>query len=358
MAGKNTGGGSILLKILIALLIVLLYFSVEIPSRQWKQQEKDLNLAHSRMQNLNTATLQYLYFNRTFPQSFEQLRSSLDTCMLNRPALSFNADPKQMNPDIARDSLLITAEDTMRIQGFEIRDAGRGLSPDSMQKNHTLIWARMKPQYEGLGSDTLHLWSDSEIKAWERNYGDYDFSLWASSPSRFERYFSRGDSAEIAVERFSFSLPFDSIFTCPSTDEPMQMKHVAKYSYKGEYLFELGAEEGDPVNTLARQEAFFAAARTQVANEIATRFQTLTDSAKAAGSTSYQVPEAEKNKIVVAELKTWLATMKPVRNLRKAPRRVTPPGPTLQLSMWRRSSSKAPCSPRSRWAANSSSMKP
>ncbi len=315
MAGKQTGGGSILLKILIAVLIVVLYFAVEIPSRQWEQQEADQILARKRLTNLNTATLQYLFFNRKFPDTFEDLKASLDTCRLHVPPLHFIADQKQMNPDAARDSILISAEDTMRVEAFTIQGGGRGLSPEGMERYHTRIWAKMKPQYDALGTDTLHLWSDSEIKAWPREYGEMDFSLWASSPSRFERYFTPGDSAYVEVTRHSFALPFETIFTCPSTGKPFEMQHVAKYSYSGEYLFELEGEEGESVSTVARQQAFFEAARTQVANGIAERFQALTDSAKAAGNAQFQVPEAEKNKIVVEEVSTWLAKMEPGQKL-------------------------------------------
>jgi hypothetical protein len=72
MSGKNVGGGSIFLKILIVVLIGVLYIAVDLPSRQWKKQAADLKEARLRMQNLNTATLQYLFFNRRFPHELRR----------------------------------------------------------------------------------------------------------------------------------------------------------------------------------------------------------------------------------------------------------------------------------------------
>lgn len=313
MSGKNVGGGSIFLKILIVLLIGVLYISVDLPSRQWKKQAADLKEARLRMQNLNTATLQYLFFNRRFPQSFDDIRASLDTCILKMPPISFTADDKQLDLEILRDSLLISAEDTMRIAAFKVEDAGAIKSADGRTLNHTRIWASMWPQYAALGTDTLHLYCEAPIIIQKRAGGIRDFSIWASAGARFDRTLggmTKGDSCEIKVTDFSFSMEFDSIFNCPTTGKPFDFKHVAKFSYQGEYLFEVDGNTGSALSTKSHQEGFLAALKTLVSNDVALKFQVLADSAKAAGNISFQVPEDLKNKIIVKEVLAKVGTLK------------------------------------------------
>ncbi|MCB1047116.1 MAG: hypothetical protein KDC10_07910 [Calditrichaeota bacterium] len=314
MSGKNVGGGSIFLKILIVLLIGVLYISVDLPSRQWKKQAADLKEARLRMENLNTAALQYLYFNRRFPKTYDDMKASLDTCILHMPPVTFSYDDKQLDPDNPRDSLLVSAEDTMRIQSFALSENLSRTLEDGRTLKHTMIWATMKPQYSALGTDTLHLYCEQPIIVKRRGAGARDFSLWASAPARFDRAvggMTRGDSSFIKATDFSFSMNFDDIFTCPTTGKPFEFKHVAKYTYKGELLFELDGQEGQPVNARNQQEGFLSAVKTLVSNEVALRFQSLTDSAKAEGNETYQVPEDAKNQIVVSEILNRLNTLKP-----------------------------------------------
>jgi hypothetical protein len=313
MSGKNVGGGSIFLKILIVVLIGVLYISVDLPSKQWKQQAADRKEARLRLQNLNTAALQYLFFNRRFPQTFEDIRASLDTCVLHLPAISFSADDKQLDAEILRDSLLISAEDTMRIAAFDVEDAGKITTADGRTLNHTRVWARMLPQYAALTTDTFHIYCEEPIKVWPRGGGVNDFSMWASAAARFDRTLggmTKGDSCSIKVTDFSFSMAFDSIFTCPTTGKPFDFKHVAKYGYSGEYLFEVDGAQGSAVTTRGQQEGFLSAMKTLVANEVALQLQSIVDSAKTSGNLTFQVPEDRKNSIVNREVLARLASLK------------------------------------------------
>jgi hypothetical protein len=229
------------------------------------------------------------------------------------PPISFTADDKQLDPENLRDSLLISAEDTMRISAFKVEEAGTITSADGRTLNHTRIWATTWPQYAALGSDTLHLYCEEPIIVQKRAGGIRDFSLWASAASRFDRTLggmTKGDSSEIKVTDFSFSMAFDSIFNCPTTHKPFDFKHVAKYGYQGEYLFEVDGATGVELASKGHKESFMAALKTLVSNDVALKFQVLADSAKTAGNLTYQVPEDRKNQIIVKEVLGKVGTLK------------------------------------------------
>jgi hypothetical protein len=332
---KGFGGVSILLKLLIAALAAVLFYAVSFPRQQWDVHAADQELARERMSNLYNAGLQFYFFNKRFPLSIEEALQALDTTFVEAAPFAFVIEQKidmelaaehqdlleaEPSPErdsrlarvesLLRDSLLVTLEDTMRVAEFVFDDKGRRphLRPDSSVATlyTTLIWARMKPLYEGLGSDTLYLLSEEPIQILRRKAGTLSRDLWAATSGRFlrradETWFVKGPTVRQPVRNFSYTLPLDEIGTCPATGQPFRMKHINKYSYKGNWLFTVDGEEGDPLDSRVRQHSFLNEVKALAADGIGAAFAVLTDSAAAAGNEVYRVPEQERNAIVLRE---------------------------------------------------------
>ncbi len=314
MSSKKSvsGGGSILLKLLILVLVAILAYSVHSPRQQWKKQAADLALARERMDNLHNAAGQFFFFNRHFPETVDDLLSALDTTRVEAQPYNFVYERKQVELDLEgnRDSMLVDADDTMRIRHFQWEDRGleNFLRPDSTfgEYYHTLIWADLKPLYEGLGTDTLHLVSDSPILVRKRGHGDHDRNLWVSTDRFFEALpdssrFTAGRSVFQPVKNYSFTLPLDEVAECPATELPFDIQHVAKYKYRGEYQFTVDGEEGQELTTLARRQAFLNEVKNRASDAIGAAFSVLADSATAAGDEQYRIPDDLKKEIVVKE---------------------------------------------------------
>lgn len=332
---KVTGGGSILLKLLIVALVAVLVYAVTFPKRQWAEQAVDLKLARARMSNLYNAGLQYYYFNKHFPLSIDEMLSALDTTYTDASPFAFAIEPK-IDMDLAaerqdllelpaggdrderlarveelmRDSLLVTVEDTMRIAEFVIEDRGRidRLRPDStlLALHTTLIWGRMKPLYEGVGSDTLYLLSEEPIRVIRRKAGNLSRDLWASTGGTFLKradgsWFAKGPTVRQPVRNYSYTLPLDEIGTCPSTGKPFVMKHVAKYGYKGSWLFTVDGEDGLPLETRVQRQSFLNELKGLAGDGIGAALTVITDSAKAAGNEAFRPSDSVKGAIVVRE---------------------------------------------------------
>jgi hypothetical protein len=352
MSSKQTvgGGGSILLKLLILFLVVVLGYSVYFPGQQWNKQDRDLLIARERMDNLNQAGQLYVFFNRSFPQTMEELIFAIDTTFVEDASpFQFSYEPKSEvgkfiemekleaqqldglgDPNLLahsidslkalmRDSLLVTLEDTMRIDVFHITDLGLQnfmlTDSTSIERYHTLVFADMKPLYQGLGTDTLHLVSEMPIRTLPRKAGVASREYWAATNGLFEDLpqggrFTRGDTVRQAVKNFSLTLPIDEISTCPSTLSAYEMRHVNKYSYKGDYLFQIDGEEGDLLSTDAHRHAFLNELKAEASDAIGNRFAQLTEEGIAAGDPTYQVPQDEKAAIVIEETLAQVATLR------------------------------------------------
>lgn len=345
---KATGGGSIFLKLLIVVLAAVLVYAVAFPKRQWTKQAADLSLARARMENLYSAGLQFYYFNKRFPLSIEQMISSLDTTVVNAAPFAFAIEPKidmelaaqradlledSLAADreqrlaaldaVMRDSLLVTVEDTMRIAEFSFVDLGRQpvLRADSSRQElySTLVWAEMKPLYEGVGSDTLYLLSEEPITVIRRKAGNLSRDLWASTGGVFlmradGTWFAKGPTVSQPVRNYSYTLPLDEIGTCPATGKPFLMKHVAKYGYKGSWLFTVDGTEGRPIETRVQRQSFLNELKGLASNGIGAAQSLLADSAKNAGDEAYRVPPSVQSEIVVRE--SLLAAAKIKKNQR------------------------------------------
>jgi hypothetical protein len=326
------GGGSIILKVLILCLIVILGYSVFSPKMQWSKQNSDEVIARERMTNLESAALLYFYLNHNFPQDVEELLAAIDTSSMLVDPVMFEFEEKQNMliraeyqdvfesdaPDreaelirlngIMRDSLLVTLDDTLRIERFEYRNNGNQLvTVDEEEKNlyHLQVWAVVKDLYKGVGTDTLNLYSEEEINIIPRARGPLDRDIWVSTGGRFSKgadssYFSPGELVMQPLKNYSFTLPLNELGNCPSNDHPVDFKHISKYSYKGEYLFEIDAEDGMELLSLAQKQIFLSQVKELVANPIGDRFTALTDSAKTAGDEEYKI-EPGVAKVIIAE---------------------------------------------------------
>ncbi len=377
MASNKSGGGSLVLKLLILVLIVVLGYSVHFPKQQWARQADDLALARDRMENLYNAANIYRHFNKTFPGSIGELVTALDTTVIpDAEPFSFSFDQKQdmdllaekqdllamelRTPEedarlktllaTARDSLLITLDDTMRIDQFIVQDLGQRayffvdslalaeqqaaeeeaakkrkrrdpvpepLPVPTYEKSYytTLVFAGIKDLYHGMGTDTLYLLSENPITVVKRYETSISRDLWASTTGDFQPLpdgsrFARGAAVAQPVRNFSFTLPLDELSTCPATGNEFLMKHVAKYVYKGAYLFTLDGEEGEPLRTLARKQAFLNEVKGLASGEIGDIFKAIADSATAAGFTAFRVPPARQQAIIVEKTLERAATLK------------------------------------------------
>lgn len=376
-SARKSGGGNIILKLLILVLIVVLGYSVQFPKKQWARQAEDLELARARMNNLYDAGNIFRHFNKRFPNSFEEMLAALDTTVIEADPFSFTIEQKQDMDVVAelqdlmalearspaederlaviqaglRDSLLITLDDTMRIARFEVKDLGlvgyeypdtealaarAAAEAEAAKKRRrrnapveelepvptiprqyytTLVYAAMKPLYEGLGTDTLYLLSENPINVIKRYETPISRELWASTGGRFERrpddaWFARGEVVSQPVSGFSFTLPMAGLNECPATGKPFVMKHVAKYKYKGAYLFTLDAAEGETLGTLARRQAFLNEVKGMASKEIGEIFSVLSDSATAAGNATFRVPAATQKKVIVEKTVAQLLKLK------------------------------------------------
>ena len=309
----STGGGSILLKLLIVALAGVLVFTVYFSRQQWETNRLNTELARERMHNVEVAGLQYFYFHRVWPHTIDEIISSLDTCAVAAAPYHFNYERKVLLPrDMSgfRDSVLISLEDTMRIDTLRwVHGQPENLVlPDSSVKSlyHTKVWAQFKPLFQGLQSDTLHLASDTPVSIYRRQMGAVGRDLWAATGGLFYPYpdssrVSHGDTVMQLVKHFSFTQPLDEISTCPHTQKSFILKHVCRYAYKGEYLFTVDGEEGEPVTTLARKQAFMNELKSMASQAIGLRYQELADSAAAAGDAAYKVPDDLKVDILIEE---------------------------------------------------------
>ncbi len=318
----STGGGSILLKLLIVVLAGVLVFTVYFSKSQWETHQRDTQLARERMSNVEVAGLQYFYFHRVWPHTLDEIIGSLDTCVVSAAPYRFNVERKVLLPrDLSgfRDSVLISLEDTMRIDTlrYAYGQPETLVLPDSSTKSlyHTKVWAQFKPLYEGLQSDTLHLVSDSEVKIFRRKMGTVGRDLWASTGGLFYPYpdslrFSHGDTVSQPVKRFSFTQPLHEISTCPHTGKTFILKHICRYAYKGEYLYTINGDEGEVVTTLARKQAFMNELKSMASQAVGMRYQALADSAAAAGDAAYKVPEDLKIEILIEETLAAAATLR------------------------------------------------
>jgi len=332
---KAGGGGSILLKLLILVLAAILVYAVQFPKKQWELQEQHRKLARERMENLYNASLQYYYFNKRFPLTIDEMLAALDTTKVEAGPQTFMIEPK-IDMDLAaqrqdlleaepsaerdaelarvetllRDSLLVTVEDTMRIARFRVDDRGRvgqlRGDGDRLDLYTTLVWAEMKPLYEGVGTDTLYLLSEEPITVVRRKAGDLSRDLWASTGGRFlqradSAWFGRGATVMQPARNYSYTLPLAEIGADPATGKTFVMKHVAKYSYKGSWLFTVDGTEGEALADRVRQQTFLNEVKGLGSDAIGAAFQALADSAAAAGDPAYRMPDETKNAIVIRE---------------------------------------------------------
>jgi hypothetical protein len=398
-SSQETNKGSLPLKLLIAFLVMVLGYSVFFPKQQWEQQGKDLALSRQRLDNLGQAGQLYVFFNRSFPGTMDELIAALDTTFVEEaPAFQFAIESKadanrlytvkklvdlgwaagsrlqEIPPmysddglylghplledktfeeievieaarlveldslqSLLRDSLLITLEDTMRIKNFSVLDLGLHsfMLADSsfVDRYHTQVFAKMKPLYEGLGSDTLHLISEKEIVTTRRRAGVTSREYWAATAGVFESIpgsvenarFTKGAEVRQALKNFSFTLPLETITLCPSTGLPYEMRHVNKYKYKGDYIFQVDGEEGDSISTIAQTHAFLNELKAEAADAIGARFAILTKAGIDAGNPTFQVSREEKATVVVEE------TMAVARELRSG-RRFIAEGESFQIA--------------------------
>lgn len=112
----ETGKGSIILKLIIVILIVVLIGAIMIPKQMWDQEERNTEICHQRMSSLLAGELLYQKFNEHYCPSLDTLlrffSDSLDKYQLEFVELDTILGVQLMEL-IKEDSLVLAIIDTI-----------------------------------------------------------------------------------------------------------------------------------------------------------------------------------------------------------------------------------------------------
>ncbi len=221
---EPTGKGSLLFKLIIAVLVVVVIAAILYPDREWKRQTAERDLCRLHMENVYYTNLQYLKNFRSYNSDLESLISFIDTDSMMAPPGMFEIERLTIWGS-HRDSFLVDYPDKFHYEKMEWESHAPGsltvrLAPkDRFQRN---------PESKMVFS------SEDSIYAQYRGKGIEDRTAYIWGKNRIDYQRVAVDSIYLPTKYFAVSEDPQVFKRCPTSGEPYGITMNVRVKLRGE----------------------------------------------------------------------------------------------------------------------------
>lgn len=244
--------GSIILKLLIVVFMILLLVSILTPQADWKAQEEERDQCRLQMENLSYAIREYGIKNLGYMDNLKEYIGfiHLDSTMIQAPR--YDIESLTRNPESGKDSLLLDFTDNFRLSRFDIEKirevtvVGDSILPDSMH-----IFAVPHPQFKKIPITTIVMTSQSPINVINREKNIKDHAVLIYSESQIEYDWMTPDPVLMKSTEALISIPADSLKLCATSGLPYKLNVNVRSTLEGSVEFKVNE---DSVETNVTQD--------------------------------------------------------------------------------------------------------
>ncbi len=230
--------GSLILKVLIVLLLVMLIASVLYPGRLWEEQDNLVQATRDRMENLNYVVQRYNQVNNRFTADVQELITFIqqDSIEVRRPVIEFE---RLSLYDADADSFIVGFEDLFHYDSLKVER----LHEDTLRM--TII---PRERYNDLIPECGFIVSCPRGISFEyRDRGDNDIYVYIYAPGEIHRAQYPEEFPEVRVpsHRYLLFMDVDEITSDAILNEPFTLNLNAQIDIEGELEFTL-LRRGEP----------------------------------------------------------------------------------------------------------------
>lgn len=253
---EPTGKGSIIFKLVIAVLIALLIAAILYPQKEWNRQAADREICRLHMENVYYTNLQYLKNFKRFNGNLDSLINFIEVDSMMAPPGMFDIERLTIW-GTERDSFLVDFPDKFHYEKME----WELLSRDSL-----LVKLTPKERFQRNPESKMLFVSQDSIYALYRDKGIEDRTayIWGNARINYQRILA--DSIYLPTKYFALSEDPQVFRTCPTSGMPYKITTNVKLGLRGEINYNMKREgEGNVKSSEFLSNVFVHQLRTDAA---------------------------------------------------------------------------------------------
>ncbi|HEX04619.1 MAG TPA: hypothetical protein ENH10_05600 [Bacteroidetes bacterium] len=252
--------GSLILKILSVILIVVLIASVLYPEKLWKKQDSLIEASRLKMDNINFIAQRHYKVHQTYVSDLDSLIRFIqsDSIMVRRAAFEMD---KMSLYNAPYDSFIVGFADKFHFTEIEVLPFSQGRAVGAEEAETATVDSLVlkmipKPEFENSVKPILYkMVSTSGIHYYYPKRGVEDKTVIVWGDGKLERDYLPFEEYLIPSTEYVLTVPLEGIEIDPISGEEYRLNLNASLDIEGKLEYKLAAD-GEPENPVLGKELY------------------------------------------------------------------------------------------------------